>query len=194
MRAGEIDVMEGQGSEPDVFYGTIHSNTNGCSPADDQNGNNYRYVATNLTAGFHTYAVKWTPTQVRYLDGRRAHSAETYPADNQPMFVLLQMWSGSWTKDPDATTPDMLEAQADWVRVCAEVPLAHASETRLLRLVTLASWDSESASIRAVVARGMPGSLPSKPCLTGSGSTMVKPYGAISCASRVNRPLLLTTG
>jgi beta-glucanase (GH16 family) len=117
-RAGEIDVMEGQGSEPDVFYGTVHSNTNGCSPEDDQNGNNYRYVGTNLTAGFHTYALKWTPAQVTwYLDGRRTHSAPTYPADNQPMFLLLQMWSGGWTKDPDATTPDVVETQVDWVRV-----------------------------------------------------------------------------
>jgi glycosyl hydrolase family 16 len=67
---------------------------------------NYRYVATKLTAGFHTYAVKWTPTQVTwYLDGRRAHSAQTYPADNQPMFVLLQMWSGGWTKDPTQRRP-----------------------------------------------------------------------------------------
>jgi len=28
-QAGEVDVMEGQGSEPSVFYGTVHSNTNG---------------------------------------------------------------------------------------------------------------------------------------------------------------------
>jgi beta-glucanase (GH16 family) len=117
-RAGEIDVMEGQGSEPRVFYGTVHSNTNGCSPADDQNGNNYQQVATNLTAGFHSYGVKWTPTRVTwFLDGRRTHSARPYPADNQPMFLLLQMWSGGWTKEPDATTPDMLETQVDWVRV-----------------------------------------------------------------------------
>jgi hypothetical protein len=41
-QAGEIDAFEGQGSEPNVYYGTVHSNTNGCAPQDDQNGNNYQ--------------------------------------------------------------------------------------------------------------------------------------------------------
>jgi hypothetical protein len=36
------------------------------------------------------------------------------------MFLLLQMWSGGWTKDPDATTPDVIETQVDWVRVWQE--------------------------------------------------------------------------
>jgi beta-glucanase (GH16 family) len=31
-QAGEIDAFEGQGSEPNVYYGTVHSNTNGCAP------------------------------------------------------------------------------------------------------------------------------------------------------------------
>jgi beta-glucanase (GH16 family) len=117
-QAGEIDVMEGQGSEPKTFYGTVHSNTNGCAPDDNQNDNNYQPVGTNLTTRFHTYGVKWTPTTVTwYLDGRRTHSASTYPSDNQPMFILLQMWTGGWTKDPDRSTPNVIETQVDWVRV-----------------------------------------------------------------------------
>ena len=117
-RAGEIDVMEGQGSEPRVFYGTVHSNTNGCNPSDDQNGNNYQTVGADLTARFHTYGVKWTPGRVTwYLDGIQTHSAPTYGSDDQPMFLLLQMWSGGWTRDPDAATPRTIETQVDWVRV-----------------------------------------------------------------------------
>jgi beta-glucanase (GH16 family) len=117
-RAGEIDVMEGQGSEPRVFYGTVHSNTNGCDPSDDQNANNYQTVGPDLTARFHTYGVKWTPGRVTwYLDGHRTHSAPTYPSDDQPMFLVLQMWSGGWTREPGARTPNTIETQVDWVRV-----------------------------------------------------------------------------
>ena len=117
-QAGEIDVMEGQGSEPNVFYGTIHSNTNGCSPADDQNGNNYQAQSVDLSQGFHTYGVLWTPTTVSwYLDGKFVMSAPTYATDNQKMFMLLQMWSGGWTKDPGASTPDTIETQVDYVDV-----------------------------------------------------------------------------
>jgi beta-glucanase (GH16 family) len=117
-QAGEIDVMEGQGSEPNVLYGTVHSNTNGCAPEDDQNGNNYQPLDADLTAGFHTYAALWTPTTVSwYLDDKLIMSAPTYATNNQQMFLLLQMWSGGWTKDPDATTPDVIETLVDWVRV-----------------------------------------------------------------------------
>jgi serralysin len=117
-QGGEIDVLEGQGSEPHVFYGTVHSNTNGCDPPDDQNGNNYQMVGPDLTARFHTYGVKWTPGRVTwYLDGHPTHSAPTYRSDDQPMFLLLQMWSGGWTREPDATTPNTIETQVDWLRV-----------------------------------------------------------------------------
>ena len=61
-QAGEIDVMEGQGVEPSVFYGTVHSNTNG-APSDDQNGNNWQPVGTDLTTDFHTYGALWTSTR-----------------------------------------------------------------------------------------------------------------------------------
>ena len=38
----ELDVFEGQGSEPHVYYGTVHRNTNGlCGIPDSQNVNNW---------------------------------------------------------------------------------------------------------------------------------------------------------
>jgi hypothetical protein len=117
-QAGEVDVMEGQGSEPNVFYGTVHSNTNGCSPSDQQNGNNWQSQSTDLTQGFHTYAVKWAPGTVTwYLDGVQTHTASTYATDDQPMYVLLQEWTGGWTFGADATSPDVMENQIDYVDI-----------------------------------------------------------------------------
>jgi hypothetical protein len=52
-----------------------------------------------------------------YLDGVQTHSAPTYATDNQPMYLLLQEWTGGWTYDPDATTPDTLDNQIDYVDV-----------------------------------------------------------------------------
>jgi hypothetical protein len=44
-------------------------------------------------------------------------SAPTYDSTNQPMYLLLQMWTGGWTGDPNSTTPDLLETQVDYVDV-----------------------------------------------------------------------------
>jgi hypothetical protein len=33
------------------------------------------------------------------------------------MFIILDMWTGGWTTDPDSTTPDTLRLKVDWVRV-----------------------------------------------------------------------------
>ena len=116
--SGELDVMEGQGIEPTVLYGTIHKDSAGRCGGDVQNDNNYQPVGTDLTKAFHTYAALWTASKVSwYLDNRLIMSAPTYSSDNQPMFLLLQMWSGGWTRDPDSTTPQELRTQVDWVRV-----------------------------------------------------------------------------
>jgi hypothetical protein len=117
--AGELDAFEGQGSEPQAFYGTIHRNSCGCyGVGDQQNGNNWQAGGVDLTAGFHSYGMLWTSTQVSwYLDGRLMMSATPYDSLNQPMFLLLQMWTGGWTYDPDATTPSTIETQVDYVQV-----------------------------------------------------------------------------
>jgi beta-glucanase (GH16 family) len=117
--AGELDAFEGQGSEPSSFYGTIHRNSCGCyGVGDSQNGNNWQPAGVDLTAGFHTYGMLWTATQITwYLDGRALMSAPVYDTTNQPMFLLLQMWTGGWTYGTDSTTPGTIETQVDYVQV-----------------------------------------------------------------------------
>ena len=44
-------------------------------------------------------------------------SAPVYDTTNQPMFLLLQMWTGGWTYDTDSTTPTTIETQVDQVQV-----------------------------------------------------------------------------
>jgi len=117
--SAELDVFEGQGSEPHGFYGTLHRNSCNCYGVNDaQNSNNYQPVAPDLGSDFHTYSALWTSSQITwYLDGQRLFSDPVYDSTNQPMYLLLQMWTGGWSSDPDASTPNVLETQVDYVSV-----------------------------------------------------------------------------
>ncbi len=115
----ELDVFEGQGSEPNVFYGTLHRNTNGLyGVPDSTNVDAWQPVGVDLTAGFHTYGALWTATEVRwYLDGVELLRTPAFESTDQPMFLILDMWIGGWTSVPDASTPDELKTQIDYVTV-----------------------------------------------------------------------------
>jgi Glycosyl hydrolases family 16 len=115
----EIDVFEGQGSEPRVYYGTVHRNSSDCCAMPNrQNGNNWQLQRIDLTAGFHTYAALWGSTSVTwYLDGRRLMKAPVYDTTDNDMFLILDMWTGGWTRGTDIGTPAELHTEVDWVRV-----------------------------------------------------------------------------
>ena len=117
--SAELDVFEGQGSEPNVFYGTIHRNSSSdYGVSNQQNSNNYHPVGFDLTTDFHVYGMLWTATEIKwYLDGQFQHQAPVYDSTDQPMFLLLQMWTGGWTSGTGTTTPDELKTEVDWVRV-----------------------------------------------------------------------------
>ena len=116
----ELDIFEGQGTEPTAFYGTLHRNTGSpCGTPDQQNNDNMRQVA-DLTAGWHVYAAKWTQTEVTwYLDDQEVLRVPVYDSTNQDMFLIFDMWIGGWANgnDPNSSTPDELDTQVDWVHV-----------------------------------------------------------------------------
>jgi beta-glucanase (GH16 family) len=117
--ASEIDLMEGQGTEPNAFYGTVHRDSARACAGHLQNGNNWQPAAFALAGQWHTYATLWTASQVCwYIDDVQTHCAPTY-ADtaNSPMFLLLQMWIGGWTSGTNSSTPDELRTEIDWVSV-----------------------------------------------------------------------------
>jgi beta-glucanase (GH16 family) len=85
---------------------------------DRQNGNNWKTQRIDLTAGFHTYSALWQSTSVTwYLDGRTLMRAPVYDTTDNAMFLILNMWTGGWTTETDASTPAELHTEVDWVRV-----------------------------------------------------------------------------
>jgi chitodextrinase len=118
--SGELDVFEGQGNQPGTFIGTIHRNSCGCYGVQNQlrQGVPTQNIGVNMTTGFHTYSMEWTSTTIRwYLDDVLLGSVQPFDSSNQPMHLLFYQWPQSWTRDTDATSPDELHTEVDWVRV-----------------------------------------------------------------------------
>lgn len=125
---GEIDIMEYLGHEPDKVYGTLHM------------GNPHYYVGGNTTLeqgtfadDFHTFALEWTPTEMRwYVDDRQYYSLSdwytrsdadaeksAYPAPFDRAFYLQLNLAvgGNWPGYPDETTVFPQTFEIEYVRV-----------------------------------------------------------------------------
>jgi Glycosyl hydrolases family 16 len=117
--SGEIDIFEGQGDHPHVFYGTIHDWVN---LHDHANRNNFFALPGNVDLSqFHTYGLLWTPGKVTwYLDNQPLHSEST-PAifDRQDFFLVLTMQEGDDWKagNLSGVTASSMTLNVDWVRV-----------------------------------------------------------------------------
>ncbi len=58
----------------------------------------------DLSTGFHKYGLKWEPNkQTFYFDGREVFTLNVTMAD--PMYIMLDLWYGSASGQPDSTTP-----------------------------------------------------------------------------------------
>lgn len=123
--SGEIDIMEniGKPSEWRNLYGTIHGP--GYSGGSGIGSGAYD-TGVNLHEGFHTYAIEWEPTEIRwYFDGVEYFHAEpsdlpagTQWAFDKPFFLILNVAvGGNWPGYPDGTTTFPQQMLVDYVRV-----------------------------------------------------------------------------
>ncbi|WP_437634087.1 RICIN domain-containing protein [Sorangium sp. So ce854] len=121
---GEIDIMENIGREPSTLHGSLHG--------PGYSGGNPLTGRTNLPGGaaladaFHTYAVEWEPSAIRfYLDGNlyQTRTPADVPAGaawvyNHPFFMLLNVAvGGNWPGSPDGSTSFPQQMLVDYVRV-----------------------------------------------------------------------------
>ncbi len=90
-KAGEIDILEYVGREPDMVYTSLHT--------QDSHGNTINSKKTsfpNIEEGFHVYAIEWTKEKIEffvddqsvYTFAPEAKNENTWPFD-QPFYFLV---------------------------------------------------------------------------------------------------------
>jgi beta-glucanase (GH16 family) len=124
----EMDVTEVLGRDPKTDFMTNHT--------DSTNPTSYggTYAGVDLSQGYHTYGLMWTPTTLTfYLDGVARYTTATQPDEHQPMYLLATLGvGGSWPGNPDPSgySADM---KIDYIRAyssdsaVAAVSLQHVS-------------------------------------------------------------------
>ena len=124
---GEIDILEALSQLPNYAIFTMHGPTSDGSATFQQ----FESVAStlpDLTAGFHTYGLTWTPATLTWtVDGVACASetkAQLIAANgpdawvyDRPFHIILDLAVGNWAQSPDATTPFPAKLLVDWVRV-----------------------------------------------------------------------------
>jgi beta-glucanase (GH16 family) len=119
--AGEIDILEFIGREPNRIYATVHapgySGGNGI-------GSHLIVSAESLRNDFHVYAIEWELDEICwYFDDRQYFrlTPEDVPAPwifDHPFFIILNVAvGGRWPGYPDNTTVFPQFLYVDYVRV-----------------------------------------------------------------------------
>jgi len=130
--SGEIDVVEAVnlgGTGDNTVYGTIHYG--GEFPNNRSSGNNY-LVPTDATAEFHTYALEWDATEIRWYVDDILYSTQNswsttgapYPAPfDETFYILLNVAvGGNFPGAPNAATRLPATMEVDYVRVYSGEP------------------------------------------------------------------------
>lgn len=94
--AGEIDIMEFVGRQPDTIYTTLHTPAGHGSTASSK-----QTRVEDLTEDFHIYKIDWSEDAILfYIDGKKVYNfspevknEETYPF-RHPFYFLLNMAVG----------------------------------------------------------------------------------------------------
>ena len=134
--AGEIDIMEATNLGvfgKNTVIGTIHYGTGDARDAPD----NYRFdttsylVPADARAEFHTYAVEWDETEIRwyvddvmYAANNSWFSSEDFPAPfDVPFYIIFNVAvGGNLPGPPNDNTVFPVTMEVDWVRVYSGQP------------------------------------------------------------------------
>ena len=101
--AGEIDILEYLGRDPDMVYTTLHTKDHHAGNASSK-----KTPMEGMEEGYHTFGVNWTKNAMEfYVDDQKVYTydperktAENWPFD-KPFFVILNMAVGGWFGGPE---------------------------------------------------------------------------------------------
>jgi len=122
-QGGEIDIMENRGSQPNLVSSAYHWQTNPGPCCGDHQFvyDEYTAGATNFHAGFHTYAVEWDETTLKFFVDDNLYHTVTESA-NRPIFetqkniILNVAVGGNFGGDPNGSTVFPQTMLVDYVR------------------------------------------------------------------------------
>lgn len=122
--AGEIDIMENIGREPNTVHGTLH----GPGYAGANNVGKAHVIAEPFANDFHIFAIEWEGEEIRwYVDDTHYFTltADDVPGEwvyDHPFFFLLNVAvGGNWPGYPNDTTEFPQQMKVDYVRVYQEI-------------------------------------------------------------------------
>ena len=112
----EIDIMEGEGSNPGRISMTTHWKENGVGAHE------FSYCFANIQGGddteFHSYGVLWTASRiVNYIDRVPVNQMLTPAGLDQPMYMLVNLAVDKTVTD---STPMPSSYDIDWVAAYAQ--------------------------------------------------------------------------
>lgn len=120
--AGEIDILEFIGREPDRIYATVHAP--GYSGGKGVGANLVVPSPDSLRNDFHVYAIEWEENEIRwYFDDQQFFklTPQDVPGEwifDHPFFVILNVAvGGGWPGYPDSTTVFPQFLYVDYIRV-----------------------------------------------------------------------------
>jgi beta-glucanase (GH16 family) len=130
--SGEIDIVEAinlDGTGGNRIFGTIHYG--GEFPANLSTSARYS-PSTDVTAEFHTYAVEWDPTEIRWyvndtlyaVQNAWSSTAAPFPAPfDQYFYIIFNVAvGGRFPGPPSGATQLPVTMEVDWVRVYSGEP------------------------------------------------------------------------
>ncbi len=112
----EIDILEALGNDTETLYQSFHyRDPESTERFYETSGFN---DGTDFSEGFHTYAVNWDETAIRWLvDGNEVFSV-TENLTHQPMYLLANLAvGGTWPGSPDDDTVFPSSFDIDSIRV-----------------------------------------------------------------------------
>jgi beta-glucanase (GH16 family) len=128
---GEIDILEALSQLPNTAIFTLHGPTT--NPSEQGNWQQFESAVggfPDLTAGFHTYGIIWTPSSFTWTVDGVAYATETRAAMeatngsgswagvyDRSFHIILDLAVGNWQEGPNASTPFPAKMLVDWVRV-----------------------------------------------------------------------------
>ena len=114
VRRPEIDVLELLGHDTQTVYTTAHYRDDDGAIQDV----GHSVSVPDLSAGFHTFAVDWSPEAlIWFVDGIECYRITEHIPD-EPMYMIANLAvGGTWPGDPDESTSFPAQFDVDSIRV-----------------------------------------------------------------------------